>query len=472
MKKNLFTFGLVAANCLVFGQNNNSIEFTKLLTYQQQSAAEMDIKFTVMTDKTNQNNFIGLTPNYFSNAVLNKGRLILVDTPPLMNSLEVSENFNFYSSSIVESFNQLFISPKTLESLDSKQTFNGKSCQEYMATIEGEASDFLGQSVYFCIDASSPYKNVKSLFPNVDKDGLLVAFGMNSSENPLVLSSEKTISQKVDFDFEKNLEKFNTILAENKIKEDSINNIEWSYEDLDSAAYEPNYVYYTPICSYYQDDLESKTQPFLVRYATEICGMMTDSNYDGVEDYDKETIDKYVQSRIKSYPKDLKKAKLISSKEVKELKAEMKRLWDESKDYKTTLTDASDYDAAYAAVDSAAAYAYEEVSPYESSYKQQSLKDMSLAIDYVDSSMLKATPDYCTNVREGVPTFDNPQVKDLLLNYAGQVCDLYISEYSGNVYMKGTIDALRRSMLELHKTYPNLNNKDKQKLSDYLDRLD
>ena len=59
----------------------------------------------------------------------------------------------------------------------------------------------------------------------------------------------------------------------------------------------------------------------------------------------------------------------------------------------------------------------------------------------------------------------------MVYNYAGQVCDLYIYQ-SGSVALSGTIDAMRKSILEINNKYDKLKKEDKDKLTTFLNSLD
>ena len=167
-----------------------------------------------------------------------------------------------------------------------------------------------------------------------------------------------------------------------------------------------------------------------------------------------------------------KKNGLINGEETKELNKLFKKYYQDAKEFK--LEENLDADYATVAVDSAVAVTdYAEVyEPYSSSYKTSDIGVVSLAIDneYLESYM-KVAPEYCKNLKTKIPTFSDKDLGNLVYNYAGQVCDLYIYN-SGNVSLNGTIDALRKSVLEINNKYEKLKKEDKEKLTTFLNSLD
>ena len=97
-----------------------------------------------------------------------------------------------------------------------------------------------------------------------------------------------------------------------------------------------------------------------------------------------------------------------------------------------------------------------------------------LSIDNPNSkNLLKGTPQYCSNLHKDFPVFEHKEVARHLKNYAGQVCDMYLTQsYDETVDEKGTMDEIRREVLYLLDIRDKLSKSDKKKLDKYLNQLD
>ena len=173
--------------------------------------------------------------------------------------------------------------------------------------------------------------------------------------------------------------------------------------------------------------------------------------------------------------KQFKKNKLANKSEVKELNNLFKTYFDDAKKFKLTEV-STDYDEAAVAVDSAVAATEvslaEYYDPYTSAYKTTDISKIDLAIDNPDvQDFMKVAPEHCKNLKAKIPTFTDKDLGNLVYNYVGQVCDLYIYQ-SGSVGLSGTIDAMRKSILEINNKYDKLKKEDKDKLTTFLNSLD
>ena len=173
--------------------------------------------------------------------------------------------------------------------------------------------------------------------------------------------------------------------------------------------------------------------------------------------------------------KQFKKNKLANKSEVKELNNLFKTYFDDAKKFKLTEV-STDYDEAAVAVDSAVAATEvslaEYYDPYTSAYKTTDISKIDLAIDNPDiQDFMKVAPKHCKNLKAKIPTFTDKDLGNLVYNYAEQVCDMYIYQ-SGSVALSGTIDAIRKSVLEINNKYDKLKKEDKDKLTTFLNSLD
>ena len=150
--------------------------------------------------------------------------------------------------------------------------------------------------------------------------------------------------------------------------------------------------------------------------------------------------------------------------------------FEDANDFK--LVSNPDYEDAAVAADSAYAEAVDALSlidsyePYTSTYKTDDISVVSLAIENPDvKEYLKVAPKHCTDLKTKIPTFSDKDLGNLVYNYVGQTCDLYIYE-SGSVSLSGTINALRKSVLEINNKSDKLTKDDKEKLTTFLNSLD
>ena len=117
-------------------------------------------------------------------------------------------------------------------------------------------------------------------------------------------------------------------------------------------------------------------------------------------------------------------------------------------------------------------YAY--IPEYVSTYKKENSVMPNLSIHNPSSkNLLKGAPKYCSNLDKDFPVFEHKEIATHLKNYAGQVCDMYLTQsYEETVDEKGTMDEIRREVLYLLDVRDKLSKSDKKKLDKYLNKLD
>ena len=112
---------------------------------------------------------------------------------------------------------------------------------------------------------------------------------------------------------------------------------------------------------------------------------------------------------------------------------------------------------------------------YNSAYKTMHMeKKPNLALDGAlkSENLKQAIPQFCSDIYGQVSVFENEELKKQLLHFMGQTCDLYLYPKVDNVYYDGTLDALRRSILEIEKLRPSLSKKDLKNLRTLIENLD
>ena len=116
-----------------------------------------------------------------------------------------------------------------------------------------------------------------------------------------------------------------------------------------------------------------------------------------------------------------------------------------------------------------------EFPKYNSAYKTMHMeKKPNLALDDAlrSENLKQAIPQFCSDIYGQVSVFENEELKKQLLHFMGQTCDLYLYPKVDNVYYDGTLDALRRSILEIEKLRPSLSKKDLKNLRTLIENLD
>ena len=116
-----------------------------------------------------------------------------------------------------------------------------------------------------------------------------------------------------------------------------------------------------------------------------------------------------------------------------------------------------------------------EFPKYSSAYKTMHMeKKPNLALDDAlrSENLKQAIPQFCSDIYGQVSVFENEELKKQLLHFMGQRCDLYLYPKVDNVYYDGTLDALRRSILEIEKLRPSLSKKDLKNLRTLIENLD
>ena len=116
-----------------------------------------------------------------------------------------------------------------------------------------------------------------------------------------------------------------------------------------------------------------------------------------------------------------------------------------------------------------------EFPKYNSAYKTMHMeKKPNLALDGAlkSENLKQAIPQFCSDIYGQVSVFENEELQKQLLHFMGQTCDLYLYPKVDNVYYDGTLDALRRSILEIEKLRPSLSKKDLKNLRTLIENLD
>jgi hypothetical protein len=490
--KNLFYSILTLCSITAFGQEK-SYSFDKKISYKVSIPEEYasylgsnDIYFINYVSKDALlGTYEGITSDYTPSSstfnqdsfFIQKDRVFDVVTNSLENRLSIK--FPTYYEGVddkyLQPYQDNFIGDfVSIKNLNSTQTINGYKCNEFEVLTKNEYDE---KSLTICVDLKNQLNNTSYLIPKANVKGLLVRLDAGDF-NGFTIDKISTSTAKVNFDEKKSIEKFNQDLEK---KKEEYAKLYAGATDTAVAAIDsyPDNRYDDPLLSYYSyanSENNNVNSVFNTIASLGYSIVQKDEDYDGNFDYDRTKALKTAEGSTKQIIKQYKKNGLVNKSEAKELNKLFSKYYDDAKAFKiekNTSYEAVDATTDYDSVAADSAYAVvADIYPYESNYKTDNINAISLAIDDKDlSDYLKAAPEYCKDLKSKIPTFSDSQLKNLVYNYAGQVCDLYIYE-SGNVSLSGTIDALRKSVLEINNKYDKLKKEDKEKLSTFLNSLD
>lgn len=472
---------------------NKSVEFTKKLSYKIETSdlsekeySESDynnINYDHYLDKNNKESLLSFYYNDTaaasyggneSNYFISKNWMI----PLTVSGISKSVNFSPYSAFKVLNEDQV------VSKLDRKGTIGGTNCQYY--AILKDINNKESYDYCFCIDETNKINNAEALFPDSKLKGLIVSVEYNTDTSyKLVYKSSQNVSLKLDIDSDKILSDINEYQKELLTAETAVDST--AYTVVDEAYGDYSNIYNDPLYTYNYDGSELQDYS-LYTYITPIYSVTTSALYNTKEyggsegTLKRDQIASFYKKESKSLVKNLKSAKMITADQKKELEKFFKAQNEKIKafvpnqpvDY--TVTEAAAIDEVYAVTDTAAyAEAYDYYTKYQSNYNDIKIDKISLAydIDVEDRTEVKAyAPNYCDNLKNSIPNFQNTDLKKHVHNLTGQICDLYLYNNGGNVDYFGTIDSMRKSYLEIEKLRSSLSQKDQKLLLEFIKILD
>ena len=468
MKKLFFTFALFVVS-LVFGQME-TVKFDRKLVYEQDAANGK--KARRILDE------LGALEYYHSSSY---GLLRI--NPKEENSIGsyymlFGKKSPFWA--MIDAVDRtIAMSPLGMEDVSIKADFTktnkkgkvgGVSCNYYEGALVGK-----GKAVMeVCVDETSSFDNFSKVFSGNTKKGLILSISI------------KEKGDKVTFNLTKNEPLNLSMTLDTKQIEKGFVEREKKAEAIATARGEEEHD-----CSAIDVAEEDyAADPLLNVYSTNAYknnGLDNDDLFHQItafrsneEDYTsgegrKKTI-ALLKLNYKSILKNHLKTKHISKEEYKKLMKFFKEYVkeveafdpelvkvDEVRDYKADVVDVADV-------------AEDTVYPkYNSAYKTMHMeKKPSLALDDAlkSENLKQAIPQFCSDIYGQVSVFENEELQKQLLHFMGQTCDLYLYPKVDNVYYDGTLDALRRSILEIEKLRPSLSKKDLKNLHTLIENLD
>ena len=472
MKKLFFTFGLFVVS-LVFGQME-TVKFDRKLVYEQDAANGKEAR-RILDE-------LGTLEYYHSSSYgMLRIKPKMEDYPYAIGSYYVffGKKSPFWTT-IDPVDKTIAMSPLSIEDVDIKVDFTktnnkgkvgGVSCNYYDGVLSEEEKIIME----VCVDETSSYDNFSKVFSGNTKKGLILSISIKEKENDKIvfnLTKNEPLNLSMTLDT-KQIEKG---FVEREKKAEAITEARGEEEHDCSAidALEEGYAV-DPLLNVYSTNAYKNNGLDNVALFYQIVAFG-----DNEEDYKlgegrKKTI-ALLKLNYKSILKNHLKTKHISKEEYKKLMKFFKEYVKEVEAFDPEkapkIEEATEVRALEPEEFEAEA---REFPKYNSAYKTMHMeKKPNLALDDAlrSENLKQAIPQFCSDIYGQVSVFENEELKKQMLHFMGQTCDLYLYPKVDNVYYDGTLDALRRSVLEIEKLRPSLSKKDLKNLRTLIENLD
>lgn len=467
MKKLFFTFGLFVVS-LVFGQME-TVKFDRKLVYEQDAANGKEAR-RILDE-------LGALEYYHSSSYgMLRIKPKMEDYPYAIGSYYVffGKKSPFWTT-IDPVDRTIAMSPLSIEDVDIKVDFTktnnkgkvgGVSCNYYDGVLSEEEKIIME----VCVDETSSYDNFSKVFSGNTKKGLILSISIKEKGDKVTFNLAKNeplnLSMALDT---KQIEK--GFVEREKKAEAVVAGEEHDCSVIDAS--EEGYGVDPLLDPYTSNTFRNADVDHGIFYQIAVFGK-NQGDYTSGEGR-KKTI-ALLKLNYKSILKNHLKTKHISKEEYKKLMKFFKEYVkeveafdpelvkvDEVRDYKADVVDVVDV-------------AEDTVYPkYNSAYKTMHMeKKPNLALDVAlkSENLKQAIPQFCSDIYGQVSVFENEELQKQLLHFMGQTCDLYLYPKVDNVYYDGTLDALRRSVLEIEKLRPSLSKKDLKNLRTLIENLD
>ena len=472
MKKLFFAFSLFVVS-LAFGQME-TVKFDRKLVYEQDTASSKGSKRSIRE--------VGGVLEYYHSSSYGMLRIkpkmedfryaigsyyvFFGKKTPFWTTIDAVDRTIAMSLLSIEDVNIKVDFTKT----NKKGKVGGVSCSYYEGLLEED-----GKAVMeVCVDETSSFDNFSKVFSGNTKKGLILSVSIkekgdevtfNLAKNEPLNLSMTLDTQQIEKSFVE-IEKKAAAIAEARGEEEhNCSGVDVSEEDYISD----------PLLDVYSTNAYKNNGLDNVALFYQIVAFgANEEDYTSGEGR-KKTI-ALLKLNYKSILKNHLKTKHISKEEYKKL---MKFFQEYVKE-----VEAFDPEKAPKIEDVTEVRALEpeefeaearEFPKYNSAYKTMHMeKKPNLALDDAlrSENLKQAIPQFCSDIYGQVSVFENEELKKQLLHFMGQTCDLYLYPKVDNVYYDGTLDALRRSILEIEKLRPSLSKKDLKNLRTLIENLD
>ena len=472
MKKLFFAFSLFVVS-LASGQME-TVKFDRKLVYEQDTASSKDSKRSIRE--------LGVLLEYYHSSSYGMLRIKpkKEDYPFTMGSYYVffGKKTPFWTT--IDAVDRtIAMSLLSIEDVSIKVDFTktnkkgkvgGVSCSYYEGLLEED-----GKAVMeVCVDETSSFDNFSKVFSGNTKKGLILSVSIkekgdevtfNLAKNEPLNLSMTLDNQQIEKSFVE-IEKKAAVIAEAGGEEEhNCSGVDVSEEDYTAD----------PLLDVYSTNAYKNNGLDNVALFYQIVAFgANEEDYTSVEGRKKAIA--LLKLNYKSILKNYLKTKHISKEEYKKL---MKFFQEYVKE-----VEAFDPEKAPKIEDVTEVRALEpeefeaearEFPKYSSAYKTMHMeKKPNLALDDAlrSENLKQAIPQFCSDIYGQVSVFENEELQKQLLHFMGQTCDLYLYPKVDNVYYDGTLDALRRSVLEIEKLRPSLSKKDLKNLRTLIENLD
>lgn len=390
--------------------------------------------------------------------------------PITINSVSNTVSYSIYSAFPIIQGEQI------LSKTNRKGRFNEIDCEYY--AILTDQYDKNSYEICFCIDEKNPIDNASYLFPENNIRGLIVSAENKSDETMrLLFKSLETIQINLDFDSEKMMTAIDNH-SDTRALEEFMSQIDFEDETTLTHAWEPSQlsIYSDPLYTSGSLDMENEAsyQYIYPIYSITSNLLFETAAYSENAKYNRKQLIKFYKRASKNLVKDLKASELISPQQRESLNNFFKTKTKEIEAYipeENQFSSQNTHVEVKESEDNLSVYSF--YSPYESVYRNHPVTEVSLAYDVLDSESLKVNaPEYCNELKNKVPDFQNKDLKLHVYNLAGQICDLYLYNNGGYVGYFETINSMRKSFFEIEKMRSSLSRKDQKALLEYLTTLD
>jgi hypothetical protein len=471
MKKLFFAFGLFVVS-LAFGQME-TVKFDRKLVYEQDAANGKEAR-RILDE-------LGALEYYHSSSYgMLRIKPKMEDYPYAIGSYYVFFGKKSPFWTMIDAVDRtIAMSPLSIEDVDIKVDFTktnnkgkvgGVSCNYYDGVLSEEEKIIME----VCVDETSSYDNFSKVFSGNTKKGLILSISIkekgdkvtfNLAKNEPLNLSMTLDTQQIEKGFVEREKKAAAIATARGEEEHDCSGIDVAEEDY---AVDPLLDVYSTN-AYKNNGLDND---YLFHQITAFRS--NEEDYTSGEGR-KKTI-ALLKLNYKSILKNHLKTKHISKEEYKKL---MKFFQEYVKE-----VEAFDPEKAPKIEEATEVRALEpeefeaearEFPKYNSAYKTMHVeKKPNLALDVAlkSENLKQAIPQFCSDIYGQVSVFENEELKKQLLHFMGQTCDLYLYPKVDNVYYDGTLDALRRSVLEIEKLRPSLSKKDLKNLRTLIENLD
>ena len=467
MKKLFFTFALFVVS-LAFGQME-TVKFDRKLVYEQDAANGKEAR-RILDE-------LGTLEYYHSSSYgMLRIKPKMEDYPYAIGSYYVffGKKSPFWTT-IDPVDKTIAMSPLSIEDVDIKVNFTktnnkgkvgGVSCNYYEGVLSEEEKIIME----VCVDETSSYDNFSKVFSGNTKKGLILSMSIKEKGDKVTFNLTKNEPLNLSMTLDtKQIEKG---FVEREKKAAAIAEA-GGEEEHDCSAIDVSEEGYAvdPLLDVYNTNAYKNNgldNDYLFHQITAFRS--NEEDYTSGEGR-KKTI-ALLKLNYKSILKNHLKTKHISKEEYKKL----------MKFFKEYVKEVEAFEPELVKVDEVGALEPEELEAearefpkYNSAYKTMHMeKKPNLALDGAlkSENLKQAIPQFCSDIYGQVSVFENEELQKQLLHFMGQTCDLYLYPKVDNVYYDGTLDALRRSVLEIEKLRPSLSKKDLKNLRTLIENLD